>query len=704
MVRFLRFVVEQTLLENAQNLKERQIGIEVFDRPADWDPKTDNVVRSEARRLRAKLEAYAASGSSDETIRITVPKGGYVATFTDLASEREDLDHGLAAAVVSSPPITPHSAPWWRNTVVPLSALLIASITVLLFIAYKHDPVSASIGDSFEVVPFSDEIGQQFSPSISPDGDRIAYVWDGNGDNYDIYIKQLKTGAVSRITNGPGADIHPAWSPDGNQLAFLRQASGGDEVVVTTQPGGQERVVAHVRDNGGMWASNNPLSGCQSLAWSPDGKQLLLTDKVSSDRSSGLVRMALDSGQEQPLTSPPGQDEDCYPRISPDGKQIAFVRYISHGSGEVFTMSDDGSRLHQITRAQADIRGLDWTRDGQQLVYASSRRGSYELREINRDGGDSQPLPADTDSASDPAIARTGNWMAFVDSNENWNIWRVPVHDGHLGHPERFLSSSGHNHSPSMSPDQSTVAFVSDRSGTPEIWFANGDGTHIRQMTHYGGPWLGSIRWSPDSKAIVFDARPSGHSAIFRLPVTGGTPVPVEQGAFEARRPYWSRDGNFIYFDTTQTGEPQIWKRSVSTGASAPVEPRGSLAPQESFDSKTIFFTGNAENQALWTSEPDGSRVVRLDNVRPEPTLDWSVGPAGIYFAQGLSESSVFYFYSFLDRRVHELGELPQTLSLGTPSLVVSHDGKWILYAAIDHTRSIIKLRKETATSQVSEP
>lgn len=57
-----------------------------YDRWLDWDPKLDNVVRSEARRLRNKLDAYAANQSPDDTYRITVPKGGYVADFTEIRS------------------------------------------------------------------------------------------------------------------------------------------------------------------------------------------------------------------------------------------------------------------------------------------------------------------------------------------------------------------------------------------------------------------------------------------------------------------------------------------------------------------------------------------------------------------------------------------------------------------------------------------
>jgi TolB protein len=91
------------------------------------------------------------------------------------------------------------------------------------------------------------------------------------------------------------------------------------------------------------------------------------------------------------------------------------------------------------------------------------------------------------------------------------------------------LASSGQNHSPSFSPDGKTIAFVSGRSGNPEIWFADSDGSNLRQVTHFAEPWLGTIRWSPHGKSIVFGARPDGHSAVFTMAVAGGEPKPCSK-------------------------------------------------------------------------------------------------------------------------------------------------------------------------------
>ena len=568
MVRFLRFVVEKSLAGDLAALRERQIGIEVFDRPEDWDPKLDNIVRSEARRLRSKLDSYAEGASPDETVRITMPKGSYAVAFRDLTPESApdwESDSSLALLEHVNTSATPNLVLKWHFMVL-LCISLVAVAASSLWIRSWHRQSVQAMAEEFETVPLSVEVGQQFSPTISPDGTKVAYVWNGDGAHYNIYIKPASGGTPFRFTKDDSPDLHPSWSPDGKTIALLHQSPAETNLVLKTLDGGAERILRRLQDPLSLWSSVNPLSGCQSPSWTPDGRQIVLTDSLGSTKGFGLVSISTSTGDERTLTSAPGDDQDCYSRVSPDGRTIAFVRYLSHWVGDIFTIDSDGRNLRQLTHDSRDVRGLDWTPDGQQIIFASRLRGAYELRSISPRGGQSTSLPSDTASASDPAMSPTGKFVAFVESEENWNIWRARLSEGHVGKGERFLASSGQNHSPSFSPDGKTIAFVSDRSGNPEIWFADTDGSKLRQVTHFGGPWLGTIRWAPDANQIVFDARPNGHSAVFTMAAVGGEPQLLQQDNFEVRRPCWSRDGKSIYFDSTRAGRPEIQKRDLASG------------------------------------------------------------------------------------------------------------------------------------------
>jgi hypothetical protein len=82
LIQLLSFLVETTLDGNAHYLKETTIGVSVFGRPPDYDPKTDTIVRSQAWRLRAKLKDYYATEGAHDAVLIDIVKGQYSATFS----------------------------------------------------------------------------------------------------------------------------------------------------------------------------------------------------------------------------------------------------------------------------------------------------------------------------------------------------------------------------------------------------------------------------------------------------------------------------------------------------------------------------------------------------------------------------------------------------------------------------------------------
>lgn len=85
---FLRFVVRKTV--EGEALKESLVGVEVYGRGADYDPKIDSIVRVEAGRLRTRLAQYYSGPGQNDPIRIDLPRGGYVAHFEARAPHNEE--------------------------------------------------------------------------------------------------------------------------------------------------------------------------------------------------------------------------------------------------------------------------------------------------------------------------------------------------------------------------------------------------------------------------------------------------------------------------------------------------------------------------------------------------------------------------------------------------------------------------------------
>src|SRR6185436_1801658 len=141
---------------------------------------------------------------------------------------------------------------------------------------------------------------------------------------------------------------------------------------------------------------------------------------------------------------------------------------------------------------------------------------------------------------------------------------------------------------PQISPDGRKLAFMSDRSGTMEIWAADAAGKNARQLTAVGN--AGTPRWSPDSQAIVFDASRKNGSSIYRVSLGGGEARLLTADDFENRCPSWSRDGKWIYFASRRTGRFEVWKTPAAGGSAVQVTRNGGHAALESPDGKYIYY------------------------------------------------------------------------------------------------------------------
>jgi Tol biopolymer transport system component len=676
--KLLRYMVEKALARASTELSERSIAQSVFNRGNDWDSKLDPVVRITVMRLRKKLDAYYLVVGKDDPVLIHVPKGQY----TPVIEPRPGSQTGLVSGSLPKRPALGH------KLILTLSACSLIIVVTLMILVQQHE-VKAAI---LPVSPLSTEIGTQFAPAISPDGNAVAYVWDGNGGNLDIYIKDIPSGIVKRFTNRPEPELNPAWSPDGRSLAFLRVKADTVTVVVNPVSGeGQERVVATFPAEFGTWVGDeSPLLGNIGPEWSTDGTSLLVSEPVLGGTQHAMVGINLNTMQQKQITITDKGIRDYYPRLSPDGRYLAFVRYATHGIGEVYVANRDGSNPHVLTNDRRTVQGIAWTADSRSIVLSSNRTGSFQLWIEGIDGDTPRQLALNSSSAEQPSIR--GDSLVFVETEENWNIWKTEVATGVAKEPVRIISSSGRNYDPRISPDGTTIAFVSDRSGSWQLWLCGPNGDNLRQLTHFGTAWLGSPGWSGDGRQIVFDARPDGHSGIFSADVATGNVAVLQKSGAEERSPSWSRDGRSLYFNSNRDGVVAIYKKELQTGQIRQITGRDGFAAAESLDGKSLYFSTTFPGE-LWRSQPDGSHPVLLSQaVQLVPAMAWTPFDRGVYFSSADNHAHRSALYSVIDDKTERIGATKMPIVAHTPSLGASSDGHILLYAEQDQIRSNLKM------------
>ena len=237
------------------------------------------------------------------------------------------------------------------------------------------------------VTRLTNEPGNDTHPVWSPNGNRIAFTTNRDGNN-EIYVMNADGTGPVNLTNNPASDRYPTWSPDGERLAFTTDRDGNDEIYVMRVDGSE---VSNI--------SNNPASDSQP-DWFSTGVFILTQEKIAftSDRDNNLeiYLMNPDGSEQINLTSSPAGD--AFPAASPGGARIAFTT-DRDGNQEVYAMGANGSAPTNLTNNPAQDWQPAWSPLGEHLAFVTNRDGNQEIYAMLNDG--SNPFNLTNNAAED---------------------------------------------------------------------------------------------------------------------------------------------------------------------------------------------------------------------------------------------------------------------------------------------------------------
>ncbi len=603
----------------------------------------------------------------------------------DLQNLKRDSD---ATAPLSNQPVG--LASWFRRHPLGAGMIFLAVMAGLAFGLYRlrgqNQSPDRTAGPAPRVVPFTSFPGNECCSTFSPDGNQIAFVWDGGkGNNADIYVKLIDAESPMQLTTNPAADTTPVWSPDGRQIAFVRTGKNEQGIFTVAALGGAERMLYSPPAGGADITSD--------LAWSPDGNWLAFAERGSPKEPYGIFLLSRDSLEKTRLTSPTaGSYGDYSPAFSPDGKSLAFRRsLIGKYYTQVYSVPITGGEPKRLTNDTNTLypSGLAWTLDGREIVFANHS----QLWRVSVSGNTPERLSATGDHLYSPAIARHGNRLAYTQYSWDQNIWRFEVSGspGLAGAPTRLIASTFQDISPHYSPDGKKIVFKSARSGSGEIWVCESDGSNLVKLTSFGNS--GSPRWSPDGRQIAFDGRAEGSFDIYVINASGGKPRRLTAEAATDARPSWSQDGQWLYFGSNRSGTWQIWKMPAAGGTAVQVTQQGGFEAFESADGKTLYYTNRFDlnSNSIWQMPVTGGAETQvLDQVHQGY---WNVLEHGIYFINTkTSPQTTIEFFSFATHQRTQLAVIEKELVWAVPGFAVSPDGHWMLLSMSDQNESDIML------------
>ncbi len=635
-------------------------------------------------------------------------------------------DSGTARGGVAEPSKSPQSGPaletptvavphkWWKRRRVTLPAgVAVVAALIVAGIAIVPRPNKPALAPSMPV-PVTSFPGNEFQPAFSPDGQLLAFAWDGEKqDNVDIWVKQLASGEIVRITTDPAPDIGAVWSPDGSRIAFRRLLPGGvSQIIVKSYLGGPERKISEVMSQLSDHGRSSQLM--RDLCWSPDGKWLVTAGKRASGGPSRLMAISLDTTEIKDVTTPPTDAEgDFAPSLSQDGLALAFVRAPNPFRNELYIVGvsenlDQIGEPKQITSDNRVVTSPAWAPDGRAIIFASDRkenpRSLWRVNLSKFGGAVSSPEPERLatigESCDDPTISRDGRRLAYTQNAQDLNIWaaNLPADGGQTQAPTKVISSTRAELMPDFSPDGKKIAFGSDRSGYHEIWACERDGSSSHQLTFFRGPVTTAPRWSPNGKQIAFVSRPQGNSDVYIISAQGGGARRLTRGQLDCVTPNWSRDGKWIYFSAPVNNLRQVWKIPADGGKAVQITKGGGLAAVESVDGKYIYYSKTRGiYSSVWRVPAEGGTEIEVLSAVGFGR-NFAVTEQGIYFIPwtgragkmimpGSPNGAIIRFHSFTTGTDRTVFTTEKPVYIG---LAVSPDQRTLLYTQIDRMESDI--------------
>jgi eukaryotic-like serine/threonine-protein kinase len=572
-----------------------------------------------------------------------------------------------------------------------IAAALVIMATTAWLLLPSHRPPEAP--PPMRIRPLTSLTGAELYPTFSPDGEQVAFSWNGTKqDNWDVYVTLVGSSDVRRLTSDPAEDARPTWSPDGRQIAFVRQRANDSTIHVVSPLGGAERRVGDFR-------------GADSLDWSPDGKWLAAGNsgqlnfgflslflRPGGQGPRGIYLVSVESGAVRPLIVSNSNRVDSKPAFSPDGRHLAYVSCDSSDVG-LAGMRDCSVALVEVDLSHGTVQppsrltsqrrlyiySLAWTRDGSAIIYAAPRGSLSSLWRVTIDGNRAPARIEDTgEVATAPALARSRDRLAFTRISRDNDIYKSQA-----GGPVQLVTGSSFmDEDARLSPDGRRLAFASARASgtTVDIWIAEADGSNLQQLTHGLGRSLGSPSWSPDGRRIAFDVRgEDSRNHLWMIDADGGAPRRLTAEKDEQVVPTWSRDGRWIYFSWWQAGGRDIWRMPANGGVPERLtHGAGGAFACESADGKSLLFQPKDADSPLMTMALAGGQAQQL--IPCVRNSAFGVGPRGVYYVPcDLTPDPPLYVLDPKTGRTAHLGRL-DGLSNRPLGLSVSPDGNTIIY------------------------
>ena len=559
-------------------------------------------------RAMADLRAAFGEKAGEQRYIRTLPKFGY-----QFVAEHYELDanNPAPASRVPASHIERYKHHYW------LGAIALAAAMLLPQLIRMPDAPETSVFVLSGTQPLTSAPGLEHQPRLVPGSDWVVHaVQRRDRADWDLFRVSLDDGTLQPVAVSPGVTEHgPAISPFGDEVAYVRFSMSGCDVVV-------QSITLGVPDTITQCTQKFPTL----VDWSPAGNLLAYTI-AQQDEPDSLRRIYLVdkfSGETQRLTdavSPTGTD--FYPRFSPSGNKVAFLRGEPQPDHRATLWVVDGETgiESRLTDLPAQLGGMAWL-DEQRLIYSVSEAGRMRGWLLNIET--SQKRLIESPEFVHPEFDSERNLLVAAELRNDLDLVLL----GSDGATRNVGQSTSDDHHGSLSPDEKWVAFISRRSGFDELWIAATEGDAVRQLTRFEAATVRYPDWHPDGSKVLITVQSAAGERLHTVDVISGMASEIATTFADITTPRWI-SGGWIAGCRDHAG----WHICVGDDAAVKIIADGFYRPNPSGEGN--IYVVNDAGTLFRLSLADGSTIKIFDGLPGRGRFGWEIDNDTLYFLTG---------------------------------------------------------------------
>ncbi len=478
---------------------------------------------------------------------------------------------------------------------------------------------------------------------------------------------------INLTKDSPADDTQPAFSPDGERVAFRSERDGGGIFLMGATGESVKRLT-----NFGF----NP-------AWPPDGKEIACADEgpldpnLRNNPNSRIWAVNVATGERRLVT----KEDSIQPNWSPHGTRIAYGGRRNSAQRDIWTIPAGGGEAVEVTNDAAVEGSPVWSPDGKYLYFGSDRAGSMNVwrvpieEQTGKVLGPPEAVTTPSPYSAQLSFSRDGQRMVYSQMVRAANLQQVgfdPVKEMVTGQPVWITQGSRSANTPNFSPDGEWLAFDTMGGKQDDLFGIRRDGTGLRQLTDDSYKDR-EPRWSPDGKRIAFFSDRSGKWAIWTINSDGSGLQQLTYTSGISSNPVWSPDGTRLAYRYAD-GSPSI----VEVG-----KPWQEQSPQR------LPATSDWNYWWPWSWSRDGRKlagmrpavpgivVYSLESQRYEKLTDFGSNPVWLSDGRRLlfQQQSKLYLIDSESKKLHEvLSVAPHNFGVG---VTLPRDDRLIYFSLV---------------------